>query len=317
MTPAELNAIRERADKATAGPWAWAQTADKGYGASVGAGVFADFDQECREPLSGDLSEHDGFYVDQHIADLGHQAAQHDAAFIAHARTDVPALLAEVDRLDNELDRATGDVMIIAHERDMARAALVVSDEMVDRAYEAWHAFRPTPTDASGYGAMRAALTAALSPFPRPATDGAGGGGVTEEMVERAAEAMYEESRSVDAAPWNRATRCDCSHYRTLARRALAAALTTEAGGGGEDTVEWQLAKARTALENWGRHFDWCASRHTVPEPCSCGLAEAIANLGASMFSEAWCRNAAEREGNAEVGVGGDPPQEEVSRAPQ
>jgi len=39
----------------------------------------------------------------------------------------------------------------------------VVTQDMIDAAYEAWGAFKPTKDDASGYGAMRAALEAALT----------------------------------------------------------------------------------------------------------------------------------------------------------
>lgn len=70
MTPADLAAIEERCSAATDGPW-----------------------------------RHDGFqlvYCDE-LGDIAN-ATSNDAAFIAHARSDVPALLAEVRRLqaDNE-----------------------------------------------------------------------------------------------------------------------------------------------------------------------------------------------------------------------
>jgi hypothetical protein len=75
--------------------------------------------------------------------------------------THLDAVTAERDRLAEDLDRAVADVMMIAMERDAARAALVVSDDTVERAYAAWYAFKPTKDDVSGYGAMRAALDAA------------------------------------------------------------------------------------------------------------------------------------------------------------
>lgn len=34
------------------------------------------------------------------------------------------------------------------------------------------------------------------------------------------------------------------------------------------------LTEAASALENWGRHFDWCAL--SADTPCNCGLAGAI-----------------------------------------
>ena len=68
MTLQELEEIRKRCDAATEGPWE---------------------QEDCRE---------------NHIAtatgmDIAHAPKQINAQFIAHARTDVPALLAEVERL--------------------------------------------------------------------------------------------------------------------------------------------------------------------------------------------------------------------------
>jgi hypothetical protein len=46
--------------------------------------------------------------------------------------------------------------------------------------------------------------------------------------------------------------------------------------------VAWRLVVAKSALENWGRHFDWCAQRADHLAACSCGLASAISSLAAS-----------------------------------
>lgn len=46
-----------------------------------------------------------------------------------------------------------------------------VTDEMVEAAYAAWDGYKPTKSDVSGYGAMRAALTAALDAMWRPIED--------------------------------------------------------------------------------------------------------------------------------------------------
>ena len=81
MTDEELAAIRERAEKATPGPWF-------GEGAEVFTRGDASFNwiptiyhgrspEQCRQQ-------------------------EQDAAFIAHARTDIPALLAQVERLRAE-----------------------------------------------------------------------------------------------------------------------------------------------------------------------------------------------------------------------
>ncbi|NDO78254.1 hypothetical protein GKZ75_08460 [Kocuria indica] len=71
MTREQLDAIRERADSATEGRWAWQEDA-----------VLLAWDGE------------EASWVLDHGA-----AFPEDAEFIAHAREDVPALLAEVERL--------------------------------------------------------------------------------------------------------------------------------------------------------------------------------------------------------------------------
>ena len=46
------------------------------------------------------------------------------------------------------------------------------------------------------------------------------------------------------------------------------------------DTSGYDWSRAVTALENWGRHFDWCESRTTSePFPCNCGLARELEDL--------------------------------------
>lgn len=85
MTEKELAEIRERVEAASAGPWTAA------YG-----------------------PEEDRLTVIAHTPPQGHRAvaktdveAAADARFIAHARSDVPALLAEIERLKAEAkDRA-------------------------------------------------------------------------------------------------------------------------------------------------------------------------------------------------------------------
>lgn len=71
------------------------------------------------------------------------------------------------------------------------------------------------------------------------------------------------------------------------------------------ETARDRLIRAKSALENWGRHHDWCATRYTVPGACSCGLAEAIRDATPTSFmSKDWCIAAAEREGTQDVSVG-------------
>jgi hypothetical protein len=86
----DLDAIRARADSASNGPWAAPQY---------------DEDERAWFVLNGDVGQ------DEHavacVAEAWSQrSAQANAEFIAHARADVPALLAEIELLHQVLRRA-------------------------------------------------------------------------------------------------------------------------------------------------------------------------------------------------------------------
>lgn len=78
MTQRELDEIRERAEKATPGAW------EVGH-----ASIWA--------RINGALT--------RIFAICGSRKWEPDAQFIAHARTDIPALLSEADRLRDENER--------------------------------------------------------------------------------------------------------------------------------------------------------------------------------------------------------------------
>lgn len=88
LTPERLREIREREHIATDGPWVrWADQAwIPGWDGMCVIGDDAAEGEECN-PIAR-------VHVDE------------DAAFIAHARRDVPDLLAEVNRLKAERDKA-------------------------------------------------------------------------------------------------------------------------------------------------------------------------------------------------------------------
>jgi len=94
MTISEVEAIEARAEAATPGPWAWEQYGEKVNAFSVG--VACDEDGNL---INGRISEGD-IIADTIIyrSEIGsHEAAvvnYGDPDFIAHARTDVPALCA-------------------------------------------------------------------------------------------------------------------------------------------------------------------------------------------------------------------------------
>lgn len=84
MTGEELRAIRERCDAATPGPWEFAawNTLPNGY-------LYGPAPIHAHEPIPP------GLYKCTPPVSLRGE----DALFVAHARQDVPALLAEVERL--------------------------------------------------------------------------------------------------------------------------------------------------------------------------------------------------------------------------
>lgn len=86
MTEQELAAVQARADAASAGPWTWTYEEE---GDLVSPGPFAcacEFSDHGRQPII--------------TTDMGaYGPCTSDRAFIASARTDVPALVAEVRRL--------------------------------------------------------------------------------------------------------------------------------------------------------------------------------------------------------------------------
>lgn len=79
MEPGRLEEIRAREKAATEGPWEW--NADEGCFESVAATTY--------------VHEHGGYERD-------FAQSTEDMDFIAHAREDIPALLAEVERLRAE-----------------------------------------------------------------------------------------------------------------------------------------------------------------------------------------------------------------------
>ena len=92
MTTEELQAIRERCEKATPGPWQWDINSYRGgfSGISSRKDVEVLYPDHCNDGDDG-------------AAWFASFPSAQDADFIVQARADVPALLAEIDRLQKEL----------------------------------------------------------------------------------------------------------------------------------------------------------------------------------------------------------------------
>ncbi len=95
MTPSELDAIQARADAATAGPW----FSDYYPAGPCGAKVYRE--QIRRTYPEWVVACRPSAALNGPGKDARKQEVA-DAAFIAHARTDIPALVAEVRRLRGE-----------------------------------------------------------------------------------------------------------------------------------------------------------------------------------------------------------------------
>lgn len=81
----DIEAIKARADKATAGPWAW--NSRHGLGAPNRLVMWPSHEYGC---------------------DLDIEGEEADLDFIAHARTDIPALIAALEAAERERDACAG-----------------------------------------------------------------------------------------------------------------------------------------------------------------------------------------------------------------
>jgi hypothetical protein len=115
MTLAEREAIRQRAENATQGPW-WFRVftgkkrlVDTRSDGAVMIGAVAPGHQIRANPPGGSFPSRDG-------------------EFIAHARSDVPALLAEVERLTKVIEEAL-TYHQTTHMHAVLRAALPAAEE--------------------------------------------------------------------------------------------------------------------------------------------------------------------------------------------
>lgn len=101
LTDTQLAEIRERADKATPGPWTERGRPTDDWGYVRCANVDEDGFQPVIATTRAGHRVTDEDYA-QHRRD-GTDPYAHNAAFIAHARTDVPDLLSHIAFLDSQL----------------------------------------------------------------------------------------------------------------------------------------------------------------------------------------------------------------------
>ncbi|QVY62939.1 hypothetical protein [Cytobacillus gottheilii] len=131
LTNEQLAEIKARANAATAGPWTQMNGVNifTDLGATNKNGVTADRnDGWCIADTSEGLT-----FVDGELVEMESNEQWDNAKFIAHARQDIPNLIAEVERLRLALEDVA-DTGELYHEhwcRDIAREALRNASEEI------------------------------------------------------------------------------------------------------------------------------------------------------------------------------------------
>ncbi|MFD6782300.1 hypothetical protein [Streptomyces diastaticus] len=137
LSPEYLAEIAARAEAATAGPWC-----------TDGAEIY-----------QGDEYSWDAFWVGETCRADEADGGLLDAAFIAHARTDVPALLAEVERLRAALSSAADAIAEQDDEiADWAAKNAALRAELAARPTRAEATASPVRTERSRWQAVADAL---------------------------------------------------------------------------------------------------------------------------------------------------------------
>lgn len=119
LTPEDLAAMKRRCEAATKGPWAWLSYGEKCYAFAV---VTATQDEKHHYEQVGGLLVSGGssefcltdergreVMVDENICESERQEGRANCQFIAHARDDMPRLVAEVERLRAALETIRRD----------------------------------------------------------------------------------------------------------------------------------------------------------------------------------------------------------------
>lgn len=110
LNPQDLDAIRQRAEKATAGEWRWWDDYD--FREHLGNQDWSTENfQMGRIKLTSGGQQGQSVIYDwaEYADDSGFIIKREDAEFIAHARTDIPALLAHVEELEARLANSPKD----------------------------------------------------------------------------------------------------------------------------------------------------------------------------------------------------------------
>jgi len=115
MKREELKAIEAREEEATPGPWGY----DPAHGECENTETCPNGLERDKRGSADECEDCDHWYLEDsaslsgptYLGDHGDEGFRtKDAEFIAHSRQDVPALIAEVKRLERERDAAIADL---------------------------------------------------------------------------------------------------------------------------------------------------------------------------------------------------------------
>lgn len=176
----DLEAIRKRCEAADPGPWQWRECGEKSNDAVLG--MYFDGDGTPMPPghvvterYDDDKGEYEKVAFDgDTIAFMENNANYHNFDFAAHARTDIPLLLARIAALEQERGRATDRALeqavkacinIVTDNYEMARR-VTNKDKFISQGDGAKHCARWLFVQMSpeASAALSASLRAALAP---------------------------------------------------------------------------------------------------------------------------------------------------------
>lgn len=147
LTPSEIRAAKELAEKATPGPWCSESCGEKGDGANMIGVAYGPGDDKCEHPLRGWLKPFDDdgneieYYRDEEVAVCQHvnRNSGYDAQFIAASRTLIPALCDTALAAIAERDAALAVVNEQANDAGLWFVPQTVTEDYLQRALRRLH----------------------------------------------------------------------------------------------------------------------------------------------------------------------------------
>lgn len=121
MTEQELEQIEARANAATPGPW----TGDRNDG-TIKYRMMGGLDGQTEVLIVDHKNNSSGFYG---IDDIPFEESEANEEFVKHARQDVPALLAEVERLNETIEKLA---FVVEDETGMLSDAPLTPEKLED-----------------------------------------------------------------------------------------------------------------------------------------------------------------------------------------